>query len=558
MVKKIIDFIGREIKGLHEAAYLLAVFSLFSLILGLIRDRLLAGQFGASALLDVYYASFRLPDLLFVIVTSLVSASVLVPIFSKHLYDRDELKKYIDSLFTIFFSLMVLICLVVLIFVPQILRITAPGLIYGELASELILFTRILLLSPILLGISQLFGGIVQAYRKFVLYAISPILYNVGIILGIVFFYPIFGEIGLIFGVCLGLIFHVIVQLPAIMNFNLIPKFTFNVDKEIVKTVFTLSLPRTFALASSQIILIVLIAIASKLETGSISVFNFAYNLQSVPMAIIGVSYSLAAFPTLSRFYNEGNLEQFMANVIIAARHIIFWSLPIIVLFIVLRAQIVRTILGSGEFGWDDTRLTAAALAVFIVSALAQSLILLFVRGYYSAGQTRKPLLINTISSLFVIIISFGLVNFYKANAGFREFFEVLLRVEGDLPSTILMLPLAFSIGMILNAVLLWVSFEKSFDGFSKILFRPFRQSLVASLGAGSIAYIFLEIFSKVFDLNTLIGVFSQGFLAGIIGIAFGIFVLVLIKNPEIQEVWKTLHRRFWKARVITTGQEEL
>ncbi len=558
MVKTIIGFIGREIKGLHEAAYLLAIFSLLSLTLGLVRDRLLAAEFGASATLDVYYASFRLPDLLFVVVTSLVSASVLVPIFSKHLGNRKELKRYIDSLFTIFFLLMISISLIVFIFAPQILKLTAPGLIYGELSGQLILFTRVLLLSPILLGISQLFGGIVQAYRKFVLYAISPILYNVGIILGILFFYPVFGEIGLIFGVCLGLIFHVLIQMPTIVSFDLIPKLTLNIDKDIVKNVFSLSLPRTFTLASSQIILIILIAIASKLEAGSISVFNFAYNLQSVPMAIIGVSYSMAAFPTLSRFFNDGSIDKFIANIVISARHIIFWTLPIIVLFVVLRAQIVRTILGSGEFGWDDTRLTAAALALFIISALAQSLILLFVKGYYSAGQTRKPLFINTFSSIFVVIISFGLVSFYRANDGFRNFFEVLLRVEGDLPSTILMLPLAFSIGMILNAALLWISFEKSFIGFSKVLFRPFRQSLVASLGAGSVAYVFLEIFSNIFDLNTLIGVFLQGFLSGIIGILSGIVVLVLIKNPEISEVWRTLHHRFWKVRPITTGQEEL
>jgi putative peptidoglycan lipid II flippase len=558
MVKRIINFIGKEIKGLHEAAYLLALFSFMSLLLGLVRDRLLASEFGASAILDVYYTSFRLPDLLFVIVTSLVSASVLVPIFSKHLDDRKELKRYIDSLFTIFIGLMILICLGVFIFVPQILRITAPGLIYGELSSQLILFTRILLLSPILLGVSQLFGGIVQAYRKFILYAISPILYNFGIILGIVFLYPIFGNVGLVLGVCVGLILHVLVQMPAITTFKLIPKITLSIDRKIIKQVFSLSLPRTFALASSQIILIVLIAIASKLETGSISVFNFAYNLQSVPMTIIGVSYSLAAFPTLSRFYNEGNLEKFMANIVVAARHIIFWSLPVITLFIVLRAQIVRTILGAGEFSWDDTRLTAAALALFIISALAQSLILLFVRGYYSAGQTKKPLMINTFSSIFVICLAFFLVNMYKSSEPMRTFFEDLLRVEGGLPSTILMLPLAFSIGMILNAVMLWISFEKSFDGFSKILFRPFWQSTVASLVTGLTSYIFLEALDNLFDLNTLIGVFSQGLIAGLIGIVVGIFVLFLIKNPEIKEVWITLHHRIWKAKAISTGIEEL
>lgn len=558
MVKRIAGLIGKEIKGLHEAAYLLAIFSFFSLLMGLIRDRLLAAEFGASLTLDVYYTSFRLPDLLFVMVTSLVSASVLVPVFSKHLDDREMLKKHIDSLFTVFLSAMIIICLVVFIFTPWILKFTAPGLINGEMARELILFTRILLLSPILLGTSQLFGGIVQAYRKFVLYAISPILYNFGIILGIVLFYPIFGTTGLIIGVCLGLVLHLLVQIPIIKKYELIPKITFNVDRKIVKKVLGLSLPRTIALASSQLILIVLIALASKMEEGSVSVFNFAYNLQSVPLTIIGVSYSLAAFPTLSRFFNEGNMDKFLASIITAARHIIFWSIPVITLFIVLRAQIVRTILGSGEFSWSDTRLTAAALALFIVSALAQSLILLFVRGYYAAGETKKPLYINTFFSVLTIIFSLYLVSAYNSSEGMRLFFENLLRVDGGLPSTILMLPLAFSIGIILNAIFIWISFEKSFSGFSKVLFRPFWQSTVASLVAGFISYFFLGIFDNVFDLETLMGVFSQGFFSGIIGVMFGILTLVLVKNSEIKEVWRTTHHKIWGTKIITTGQEEL
>jgi peptidoglycan biosynthesis protein MviN/MurJ (putative lipid II flippase) len=275
-------------------------------------------------------------------------------------------------------------------------------------------------------------------------------------------------------------------------------------------------------------------------------------------MAIIGVSYSLAAFPTLARFFHEKRMEDFMASVVTSARHIIFWSLPIIFLFIVLRAQIVRTILGSGEFTWSDTRLTAAALALFIISALAQSLILLFVRAYYAAGQTRKPLFINTISSIFVIALSFVLVNFYQSSENMREFFEVLLRVDGGLPSSVLMLPLAFSIGTIFNVLLLWISFEKSFAKFTYILIKPFFQSIFASFIAGYVSYLFLNFFSNIFNLNKLSGIFSQGLFSGILGIIAGIIVLILFDNYELQEVWKTLHHKIWGAKAITSGQGEL
>lgn len=561
MVKRIIDLIQKEIQGLHEAAYLLAIFALLSQFLGLIRDRLLAAEFGASQILDVYYASFRLPDLLFVIVTALVSAAVLVPIFSQNLSDESVLKKHIDSLFTVFLMAMVAIVLVTIIFTPFILKLIAPGLLNAETGGQLILFTRILLLSPLLLGISQLFGGIIQAYRKFVLYAVSPILYNLGIIIGIIFLYPIFGNLGLIYGVVLGLIFHVLVQLPTIAKYNLLPHVSWKlkrVDFSIVKKVISLSLPRTIALASSQITLIVLIAIASTMAAGSIAIFTFAYNLQSVPMSIIGVSYSLAAFPTLSRLFKEGDLEKFLSNLVIAARHIIFWSIPVIVMFIVLRAQIVRTILGSGEFSWSDTRLTAAALALFIISALAQSLILLFVRGYYSAGQTKKPLIINVASSVVTVALAFWFVFTYQSNPALSGFFENILRVEGGLDSMILMLPLAFSVGQIFNVILLWIYFEKSFPGFSKTLMRPFSQSLFASFIAGYVSYAMLQIFDNILDVETLLGIFSQGFFAGMIGLIVGAMILFAMKNREISEVARTLHHRIWGARAITTGQEEL
>src|SRR5262249_13533850 len=137
--------------------------------------------------------------------------------------------------------------------------------------------------------------------------------------------------------------------------------------------------------------LVVLIALASFLAPGSIAIFNFAYNLQSVPLTIIGTSYSVAAFPTFARLYAQGAKDEFTRFAEDALRHIIFWSIPCTIFMIVLRAQIVRTVLGAGQFNWDATRLTAAALALFLLSLLAQSGTFLISRAYYASGDTRKP-----------------------------------------------------------------------------------------------------------------------------------------------------------------------
>jgi len=558
MVKRILGFFEKEIEGLHEAAYLLAIFAFSSQILALVRDRLLAGTFGASEIIDVYYASFRIPDLLYVVVTSFISASVLIPYLSKHVNNSEKVQKIIKSLFTLFLILLIVVSIVILIFTENLLQLFVPEILKGEFASEIVLFTRILLLSPLLLGVSQLFGSIVQAYRKFFVYAISPLLYNVGIILGIVLFYPIFGPVGLIYGVVLGLVFHVLIQLPTVAKHKALPVLTTKIDWKLAKEIILTSLPRTLALASSQITLLVLISLASTLAVGSIAIFNFAYNLQSVPLAIIGVSYSLAAFPTLSRLFASGENDKFLANLIVSAKHIIFWSFPVIVMFIVLRAQIVRTILGSGSFDWNDTRLTAAAFAMFAVSVICQNLILLFLRGYYSAGETRKPLLINLFSTLVTVISAFVLVNLFNTNYTFQIFIEELFRISGIAGSVIIMLPMAFSIGMFVNTILLWFSFEKSFKGFSKSLWCTLVHSLFASLIGGYVSYGLLQLLDDVFDLDTLVGIFSQGFIAGILGLAAWVLVLKLLGNNELEDVWKTMHAKIWKAKPVVSGQREL
>ena len=289
---------------------------------------------------------------------------------------------------------------------------------------------------------------------------------------------------------------------------------------------------------------------------GSISVFSFSLNIQSIPLTIIGVSYSLAAFPTLSRHFADKNLKAFVEQMATTARHIIFWSIPLTALFIVLRAQIVRVLLGTGRFDWNDTRLTAAALALFALSAVFQSLMLLFVRAFYSAGHTKKPLLINLLSTGILILCTYGLVKFFYFSETFRHFISSLLKVE-DLPGTVvLMLPLGYSIGTIINGVIHWIGFERDFGGFSKEVARSLFQNISASVILGYVSYLGLNLFAPIFHTDSLVGIFLQGFLASLMGIVAGVIVLLLLKNKEIGEAVSTIHSKFWKAKVIASDPE--
>lgn len=557
MVKRIISLFSKEISNIHQAAYLIAAFALLSQFLGLIRDRLLAGKFGAGLELDIYYAAFRIPDFIFTLIISLVSASVLIPFIIRALEkDSEYLKKFSDSIFTALALISFIFGVISFIFTPYLLNLIFPEYMKGEFAANLILLTRILLFQTVLLAFSGFYMSYVQVFQKFFIYALSPILYNFGIIVGIVFFYEKIGITGLAWGVVLGALSHLVITIPVVLKQKIFPKFIYNPDWKIVSEVLMLSLPRTIALAGNQVSILVMLAFAAIMTTGSVAIFTFAFNLQSVPLSIIGASYSMAAFPTLAKLFAKGETKIFIEYVVKAARHIIFWSIPITVLFIVLRAQIVRTILGTGEFSWNDTRLVSAALALFVISAAAQSLILLFVRGYYSTGETLKPLYFSIISIVATISSVFLLYLLYLKSPHFVSLLENSMRVSSEKSSMVLILPIAFSIGQILNLVLLWASFDKKFCCFSDILWRSIFHTTASSIIMGYTTYQMLKVFDDVFDINTTIGIFSQGFYSGIIGIFVGVMVLILMGNQEIKTVGKTLHSRFWKSKVVMVEEE--
>lgn len=559
MVRRLLKFLNKEISGLHEAAYLLGFFALLSQILALVRDKLLAYSFGAGHALDIYYASFRIPDLLFASVGSVVSASILLPFFISRFEAGDEKgKSFSDSIFSVFFFSMAAAAAAAYVLAPYLVPVILPGFVHDSALPELIVSMRIMLLSPFFLGLSNLFSCLTQMRHRFLVYAASPVVYNAGIIVGVVFFYPVLGLSGLAWGVALGAFLHMALQLPFMIHENILPRFTSGILWHDTKKIILTSLPRTITLSANQLASFVLVSIASVMSAGSISVFNFAFNLQSVPLTIIGASYSSAVFPVLSRLYYQKDFKTFLEKMIASAKHIIFWSMPLMVLFVVLRAQIVRTILGAGKFDWADTRLTAAALAIFTLSTIGQSLIVLFVRAFYAEGKTARPLYINAFSASIIVTLGFLLYRAFSTFPLFRYFLEDLLKVGGQTGTAVLVLALAYSIGVIVNLILHWWTFEKAYQGFTKPVLVTFYHSFCASIITGYAAYLSLRVFAEVFPLEKVWGIFLQGFCSGLVGVAVGVFVLIILKNEELREVWRAFHHKIWKAYIPPAEVEHI
>lgn len=563
MVKSWLNFLGREFGNLHEAALLLATATLLSQFLALARDRLLAGTFGAGSKLDIYYSSFRLPDLIYATIASFISVTVIIPFLIERLEvgEKKKARDFLSAIFTLFLIVMVFVSLVAFIVFPYITPWLMPGFSADQQA-ELVGLARILLLSPLLLGLSNLLGSVTQTYRKFLIFSLSPVIYNLGIIIGIIFFVPALGLRGLVWGVIIGAFGHLAIQFPTLWRTGFWPRWSPSLIKKewsAVKKLVLISWPRTLTLSSSQLVIFFLIALASYLGKGSITVFNFALNLQSIPLAIIGVSYSVAAFPTLSRYFAKGQVSDFVRQIETASRHIIFWSLPAIILLIVLRAQIVRVILGFGQFDWTATRLTAACLALFALSVGAQSLVALFVRAYYARGETRKPLLVGLFSSGLIIFLALMFSKLFAMSEPWRIFWENILRVR-DLPgAAILMLPLAYTLGLFANFIILLLLFFRDHHCYpQKSLGASLGRSFVGALWGGLVAYILLTPLSLLFDLNTVAGVLGQGLIAGLAGLIVNLLILWIFRSEELADIFRAIHHKFWRGETLVPEQSEL
>ncbi len=535
MVKQTLAIFHKEIRGVLHAAYFLAGFSLLSQLLALVRDRIFAATFGADKMLDLYYAAFRIPDFIFVIVSSLISVSVLIPLLQSRMADGDEkAKDFLSNIFSAFFICIGGAALIAFFIVPYIVPSLFPEL--KAQSYELVVMTRLMLLSPILLGISNLFASVTQAKQRFALYALCPVFYNIGIILGVAVFYPLIGSIyALAAGVVFGALLHAGIQIPYMVSLGVMPRFS-RVEWKSIWNIARISLPRTLSLSISEITEFVMVIIAGMLTVGSISIFSLSWNLQSVPLSIIGVSYSVALFPILSKLIRDGDERLFLEKVVHTTRHVIFLGAITTAVFIIVRAQIVRTIFGAGQFNWDDTRLTAAALALFVLSLIPQCLILVLTRAFYALGNTKTPFVTNLSSSVVMIVTAFLTPYFYVQYPAFHSALDTALKVVGIEGTEVLMLPLVFSIGSFINALLLGIFFTKKVKGFASAVLPAIAIHVTSAVIAACASYFCLYATASMFNTEKLLGIFGQGFIAGLAGIGTGILFLYIIKNQEFTE----------------------
>ncbi|MBI5023196.1 MAG: murein biosynthesis integral membrane protein MurJ [Candidatus Magasanikbacteria bacterium] len=521
-------FLNNQSKTITGAAIILGAASLASRLLGLIRDRVLAHYFGAGPVMDSYYAAFKIPDLLYTLSIIGALSAGLIPIFTKIYLQSGENKKkawkLISNTINILAVALATISFILILIAPWLVPMIAPGF-DGEKKELTIIFTRIMLVSPILLGLSAVVGGVLQSLKNFFIYSLSPIFYNVGIIIGATVLVPIFGYSGLALGVILGAFLHLLIQLPSLWRagFRYSPIFNWH-DKNFLM-IIKLMIPRTLGLAALQLNMVFITAIASTLSVGAVTIFNYAYNLQSFSLGVVGVSFAVAALPTLSALAAEKNWPGMIKNISSVARQILFFIIPLSVIFLMLRAQIVRVALGSGAFDWNATVRTADTLAFFSLSLFAQCLSMLLARAFYSMEDTRTPLKIGVVT----VIVNIALSWYFTRSINFG--------VKG--------LALAFTLSWMINTALFWIALRFRLGSLDEenILRAVYKMS-VAALLMGLTIQGLKQVIAPMVNMETFLGIFAQGTLAGIGGLIIYVLTGLILRGHEMFVFIETIKKR--------------
>ncbi len=472
---------------------LIAIAGIVSRVLGFLRDRILASQFGAGDVLDAYYAAFRIPDLMYSLLVLGALSAAFIPVFTGLLSEKkeDEAWKLTSGMLHLLLFSIGGLSLFGIVFAPWLTGFIAPGFA-PEKKELVILLTRVMLLSPIFLAMSAVFGGVLISFKRFAAYSFAPVFYNIGIICGILFIVPFLGPVGLAWGVVLGSFFHMLVQYPALRRsgFHYQLYFLHAWRDKAVRRVTKLMIPRSLGMAVNQVSLLVMTIFASTLASGSLAVFTLANNIQSVPLGLFGIAFSLAVFPSLSLFIAEKKEAAFFTTLSRTARRILFFVLPLSIFMIIFRAQFVRVILGAGQFDWEDTILTFEVLKFLSISLFAQSLIPLFARAFFALQDTRTPLYIALASEALHIALIPILLPQYA--------------VEG--------LAIAFSASSILNCALLYFALRRKIAAWNdRVFLSPMLKILIAALIAGAIAQASKSVFALTTnELDTFVEVFLQ------------------------------------------------
>lgn len=551
-------FLFKKQTSLLSAASIIAATYFLSAILGLFRDRLLAGRFPPQ-LLGVYWAADRLPSFIFNLMVIGALSSSFIPVFTRILSRHGKEASFrtasviinLTLLFFAFFSLLVII------FATPLAVWMAPStssLSDRQLLAQLL---RLLFVAQLFLLLSNFLSSILQSFQRFLLPALSPVLYNLGLVLGIYFLSPRFGLFAAAYGTIFGSLLHLLIQLPLVPVLGGRYYFSFNYRQPGVIEIWRLMLPRLFGMAATQLSSLVDTLLAASLSFASVTYFTFASHLQNLPVSLFGAAMAQAALPLLSREAEKKNLGDFRRQFLMAFHQMTFFIVPAAVLLLVLRLPAVRLAFGASMFDWGATLMTGYVVAFFALSLLPQAAVFLLARGFYALHDTATPVKISIIAVAVNLFLSLTFIKILN------------LSVWG--------LGLSFSLSSTLNALLLLYFLNRKVQGFAPpALTGPFLKIVSAGILMALSIYLPLKIFDRgawgksltllpislpvnfdilILDTRYTANLFILTLAAGFSGLVVYLLATYHLRLEELDVLWLFLERR-WRS--LTTALNRL
>lgn len=521
------DFLNKinKTRTMGVAAFLISFSYFLSRVLGLFRDRLLASNFGVSPQTDAYTAAFRIPDLLFTLLVSGAFAVSFIPVFIGYLEKKQQKEAWevANSILNILLLAVGVACILAFIFASPLVSLLTPG--FDTYRHDLTVnITRIMLVTPIFFVISSTFGAIQQSFNRFLIYAFSSIFYNVGIIIGILYFSRLFDNnpiYGVAVGVAFGTALQAALQFVGVFGVGYRYKFTMQFRNKGVIKIIKLMIPRSLDLAIDQVNWIIQTAIASNLSAGSMSSYYYANNLKNVPVVLFGAAMSTAFFPNLVRAAGSKDKSKLPAAIVRDMSLLMFLVIPSAIIAIVMRGYIVRIL-----FGFSD-QATADTLGWLAGSIIAQSLFFMVARFFYALEDTKTPLFVSLGTIAFNIAISIPLSKMYGVSG-----LGLALSISGSVELIILLVLLRFKMG----------------DYGVKSIIKSATRITLASLAMGSVMYLMVRFWFPLYkDEVGFLQLAPDFMLISVVGLTVYLVTAKVLRVHEVSTVSRIVRRNLRK-----------
>ena len=515
-------------------------------VISLVQTLIIAQTFGVGRELDAYVAANRIPELIVILISGGALTHAFIPVFSGLLAngDTESAWKLSSHLINMIFSLALVLSAIVFLIAPWLVEnVVAPGF-DATTAENTIDMMRILLLSTLIFAVSGIFSGILNSHQHFLLPALAPIMFDIGILFGVLFLLPPLGVHGIAYGAVLGAALHFAIQVPGLFRYKMRWRFELGIRNPQLWRVIGLMLPRIGGLGVFSLNFLVMNNIASRLGVGSVSALDWGWRLMQIPQTLIGTAMGIVIFPTLAALSELDDLAGKRGAMAGALRFILISSIPSAIGLVILGRPLI-SLLERGAFDASASALVYSTLTMFTLGLIVHSALEVIARSFYADKDTLTPLF----AALGGAIINFGFAFILSdVNAVDRSVFlnSVLdnwqtlgfQRVIGNVSG----LALANSLGVMFEVLALLYILRRRWKGIQEdALARTVLKTLIASLIMAAAIIAADMLWLRLVPGKGLALTISRLVIEGAIGMLVFLIAALLMRMQELSELWRII-----------------